>query len=49
MLNVKLNFAPGAMLPESNAPLSLVDVCGIVSLFVQVTVDPAVIITGFGM
>src|SRR5262249_12819985 len=47
--NVKLYFPPAAMVPESNTPLSLVAVCVMVSLFVQVTVDPAVIVTGFGM
>src|SRR5215471_14862090 len=46
--NVKLNCAFGAtVLP--NTPLSLVAVCVIVSLFVQVTVVPAVIVSGFGL
>jgi hypothetical protein len=44
---VKLNFAPGAMVPL-NTPELLVAVCETVSLFVHVTAEPAVTVTGFG-
>jgi hypothetical protein len=46
--NVWLNFPPGAMFPELNDPLSPVAVCAVESLFVQVTVPPTEIETGFG-
>jgi hypothetical protein len=45
---VKLNFAPGAKLPLSNAPVSLVTVCVVVSLFVHVTVVPTGTLAGLG-
>ena len=45
--NVKLNCPPAGNAPL-NTPLSLVAVCGIESMFVQVTVPPAEIVTGFG-
>src|SRR5215470_19837810 len=46
--NVWLNFPPGAMFPELNDPLSPVAVWAVESLFVQVTVPPTEIETGFG-
>jgi hypothetical protein len=46
--NVWLNLPPGAMFPELNDPLSPVAVCVVESLFVQVTVPPTEIETGFG-
>jgi hypothetical protein len=46
--NVWLNLPPGAMFPEMNDPLSAVAVCAVESLFVQVTVPPTEIETGFG-
>ena len=46
--NVRLNDAPGAMLPEFHDPSSADDVCVVVSLLVQVTVPPAETVTGFG-
>jgi hypothetical protein len=46
--NVWLNFPPGAIDPELNDPLSPVAVCVVESLFVQVTVPPTEIETGFG-
>jgi len=45
---VKLNFPPAAIVPESNTPLSDVDVWAIESLFVHVTVAPAEMVIGFG-
>jgi hypothetical protein len=46
--NVLLKFAPGAIFPELNDPSSAVAVCAVESLFVQVTVPPTEIETGFG-
>ena len=46
--NVKLNFPPAEIVPELNWPPSALAVCAIVSLFDQVTVVPAAIVTGFG-
>jgi hypothetical protein len=46
--NVWLNFPPGAIVPELNDPLSPVAVCAVESLFVQVTVPPTEMETGFG-
>ena len=45
--NVKLNCARGASVPL-NRPLSLVAVCVVESLFVHVTVVPALTVNGFG-
>jgi hypothetical protein len=45
--NVKLNCALGASVPL-NTPLSLVAVCVVESLFVHVTVVPALTVSGFG-
>jgi hypothetical protein len=46
--NVKLNCALGASVAPKT-PLSLVAVCVVESLFVQVTVVPAVTVSGFGL
>ena len=46
--NVLLNVAPGAIDPELNDPSSAVAVWAVESLFVQVTVPPTEIETGFG-
>jgi hypothetical protein len=46
--NVLLNVAPGPILPELNDPSSAVAVCAVESLFVQVTVPPTEMETGFG-
>jgi hypothetical protein len=45
---VVLNLAPGAIAPEFHAPLFAVDVCAVLSLFVQVTVPPAATVTASG-
>lgn len=47
-MNVMLKLPPGAMFPEFHAPLSLVDVWAVLSLFVHVTVPPTAMATGFG-
>lgn len=46
--NARLNVAPGAIFPELKDPSSPVAVCVVTSLFVQVTVPPTEIETGFG-
>ncbi len=46
--NVWLKLAPGARLPEFQAPVSEVDVWVIESLFIHVTVMPVEIVIGFG-
>ena len=46
--NVRLNVPPGTIDPEFHAPLSDVDVCVVLSLFVHVTVPPTATLTGFG-
>ena len=46
--NVLLNVAPGAIFPELNDPSSLVAVCVVTSLLVQVTVPPTATETGLG-
>jgi hypothetical protein len=43
-----LNDPPGAIEPESHAPVFDVDVCGVLSLFVQLTVVPTATLIGFG-
>jgi hypothetical protein len=43
-----LNFPPAPMFPEFHAPLLAVEVCVVLSLFVQVTVPPTATVTGFG-
>ena len=48
VVNVRLKLAPGAIVPESNAPFVLVAVCAVESLFIHVTVPPTDIDTGFG-
>jgi hypothetical protein len=45
---VWMNDAAGAMLREVHGPSFPVDVCVVLSLFVQVTVPPVEIVTGFG-
>ncbi len=47
LANVKLNWAFGATVAP-NTPESLVVVCVIESMFVHVTVVPAVTVSGFG-
>ena len=50
VVNVKLNRAFGAMLPELNAaPLVATDVCVVLSLFNQLTVVPAVTVVFPGL
>ena len=44
--NVKLYLAPGAILPEVQAPPSAVDVCVVLSLFNQLIVVPTAILSG---
>ena len=46
--NVRLNVAPGAIVPEFHVPSAAVAVCDVASLFVHVTVPPTAIVTGFG-
>ena len=46
--NVRLNVAPGAIVPEFQDPSSPTEVCASVSLLVQLTVSPAEIVMGFG-
>jgi hypothetical protein len=46
--NVKLNVPPAGSVPESNAPMSLVTVCAMESVFVHVTAVPAATVIGFG-
>ena len=45
---MRLNVPPGTIDPEFHAPLSDVDVCVVLSLFVQVTLPPTATLTGFG-
>jgi hypothetical protein len=45
---VKLNFPPAGILPESNALVSLVAVCAMLSVFVHVTIVPAETVMGLG-
>jgi hypothetical protein len=45
---VKLNFPPAGILPESNALVSLVAVCAMLSVFVHVTIVPTDTLMGFG-
>ena len=47
-VKVLLKLAPGAMLPEFQAPPSPVDVCVVLSLFVHVTVPPTATLIGLG-
>jgi len=47
-VKVLLKLAPGAMLPEFQAPPSPVDVWVVLSLFVQVTVPPTATLIGLG-
>lgn len=47
--NVVLKLAPGAIVPELQAPPSAVDVCAVLSLFVHVTVLPRATEIGFGL
>jgi len=46
--NVRVNDPPGAIVPESQVPLSPVDVCGVESLFIHVTLPPVLIEIGLG-
>jgi len=46
---VKLNCCPGPTVPEFHPLASEVDVCGIESVFVHVTVEPAATVTGLGL
>ncbi len=48
VLNVAVNVAPGAIAPEFQTALSDVDVCAIVSSFVQVTLPPTATAIGLG-
>ena len=48
LVNVRLNVAPGAIVPEFQDPSSPIEVCASVSLLVQLTVSPAAIVIGFG-
>jgi hypothetical protein len=43
-----VNDAPAAIVPEFHAPLSDVDVCAMLSLFVHVTLSPTRMLIGFG-
>jgi hypothetical protein len=45
--NVRLNDPPGAIEPEFHAPASATDVCVTLSLFIHITVVPAVTVSGF--
>jgi hypothetical protein len=47
-VKVRLNVAPGAIVPEFQDPSSPTEVCASVSLLVQLTVSPAAIVIGFG-
>ena len=47
--NVRLNVPPDAIVPEFHVPLSDVDVCGIASLLIHVTVPFTPTVTGFGL
>jgi hypothetical protein len=47
--NVVLKLPPGAMFPEFQLPLSDREVCVVLSLFTQVTVVPAAMLTGLGV
>ena len=47
-MKVRLNVAPGAIVPEFQDPSSPTEVCASVSLLVQLTVSPAAIVIGFG-
>jgi len=46
--NVLVKVAPGAMVPEFHVPSLAVDVCAVVSLFVQATVPPTGTAIGLG-
>jgi hypothetical protein len=46
--NIRLNVAPGAIVPEFQDPSSPAEVCASVSLLIQLTVSPAEIVIGFG-
>jgi hypothetical protein len=46
--NVKLKVPPAAIVPESKAPASLVEVCAVESVFVHVTAVPTATVIGFG-
>jgi hypothetical protein len=47
--NVRLNVPPDAIVPEFHVPPSAVDVCGIESLLIHVTVPFTPMTTGFGL
>lgn len=47
-MNVRVNRPPGEMVPESHAPLLPVDVCAVLSLFVQVTLPPTATVVVLG-
>jgi hypothetical protein len=46
--NILLKLPPGGIEPESQAPSFAVEVWDVVSLLVQVTVEPGATFTGFG-
>ena len=48
LVNVRLNVAPGAIVPEFQDPSSPAEVCASVSLLIQLTVSPAEMVIGFG-